>query len=255
MEHFCLVLIVLSTIQSISGQTESFPIHECEFNKTSGICAFDDIRLTKTLVKYRPTVKNVKEVHLGGVFGVIGSRMDIFTSDICNAFPKVKKINADHLAISVLEDNSFENCHELEHLKMSYNRLTQLNNTNLFKNNLKLKIVHFYANRLTVINPDTFNHLTMLEDLSFGINNIYNFPIEDFSTNTHLKNLYVDQNDFNDINETIILKKFPKLTYIHICPNKDIKDERMVKILSFFKEKGIDTNGDKCNKTIYYDDI
>lgn len=238
--HFTL-LIHISTTWS-----QTYPIYDCSLDEAGSVCTFSDIQLTETEPRYQPTVKDVTELNLGGIIPTEGSRMRVFTSDTCYAFPYVKKINADYLGITELERGAFESCSELEELKMSYNHLIDLSDQNLFKNNTKLRILHFYGNRIHTVDPRVFSHLTELEELSFGINSLATFPIGMFGTFNKLKKLYIDHNLFPDIEEKEFKNKFPNLEYIHICPNSKISSERMEELLSYFKSVDVRTNDNDC---------
>lgn len=242
---FCAILIASEVLSDNSSRIPSNPSYGCDLSST-GLCQFYGISLTSTSTKYQPTVSGVTDIHMGGSSSSGGSKMTKFTSDLCYAFPYIYSINADYLGISSIDSDAFSDCSWLHTLKFSYNSLTSLSDVNVFKTTKIMKILHFYANKITTIDPAVINDLVALEELSFGANNLVDFPIERFNTFNRMKKLYLDNNQFTDINEVEIMRKFPNLEYFHICPNTRISSSRMSSILSYMNSKGVNTNSQDC---------
>lgn len=242
-----LFLIISCVIAAINASRAVFPVHSCSLQHSSpGVCKFNDVQLNQNEPKFQPTVTNITEVDLGGEFGETGSHIHTFTSDICYAYPGVKKINADYLGIKMFGVGAFDDCHDLEELKLSYNDLSSLTNVNLFKHNRQLRVLHFYRSHLQMIDPEVFDPVSKLEELSFGSNSLTLFPAQGFNYFYQMKALFVQGNRFADLNDTEIMRKFPNLKSIQLCPNDNINVIRMANIIAYFKSNGVETNEIDC---------
>lgn len=232
---FSLILAIIALFNGTLA-VETPPVYGCALNRTTGVCTFTNIRLTKTSIHYKPTVINVEEITFDN------STMEIFTSDTCNAFPHLKGIWAEMLEANVLNSDALENCPNLEYFTMTASNLENITDVNLFKNNPNLKIAAFSANQITSIDPDVFNHLSKLAILNLAGNKLKRFPIDTFSTMDSLLHLHIDKNEFEDLDELEVMKKFPKLVEIHLCSNDNIPPSRLDELVSFFTQKGVKTN-------------
>jgi hypothetical protein len=71
----------------------------------------------------------------------------------------------------VVGENAFNNLTELKWIDLRFNDIEYLNKI-IFKNNLKLEYVGFYANKIKMINPKFFENLNNLIEVKFDGGNI-----------------------------------------------------------------------------------
>lgn len=96
---------------------------------------------------------------------ILSTRIEVFTSDFCNAFPNLRNITANRLSIKRIDKNAFENCLELKKLSMSGNKIEYLDN-NLFRKNSKLQFLKFDNNPIKYVTADVFKNMGLLYELS-----------------------------------------------------------------------------------------
>lgn len=194
-------------------------------------------------------IEYFEHVSLGGRF--FESRMQNFTCDICDAFRKVKKIDACCLGLEKIHHNAFYNCPHLESVGLISNLLTSLD-PGLFQHNSKMKRIYLKRNHLITIDANLFNNSPWWEVISLEHNHLRNFPVENIIRLYDLEYLRLNNNDLKDIDETSLSDKFPNMKLFQLCPNPGIRYTRFTMIFEHLEENGIGiTKMDKCGDDFF----
>ena len=107
-------------------------------------------------------------------------------SNINNESENVKSVEFSNLKIATLDPGIFINLINLEHIDMSNNAITELNES-IF-NGLKLKTINFSYNSITKLKPTIFSCLSStLEEINFKMNKLKILESKIFSDLVNLK--------------------------------------------------------------------
>jgi hypothetical protein len=107
-------------------------------------------------------------------------------SNINNESENVKSAKFSNLKIITLDPGIFTNLNNLEHIDMSNNAITELNES-IF-NGLKLKTINFSYNSITKLKPTIFSCLSStLEEINFKMNKLKILESKMFSDLDNLK--------------------------------------------------------------------
>ncbi|XP_063699610.1 uncharacterized protein LOC134830150 [Culicoides brevitarsis] len=156
---------------------ESLPIYTLNcFSEESGFCVAQEIKLNETHRHFRPAstipADMVKIISLGGhppmksQYRRPSSEMHTLTSDLCQAFPNLKIIDAKYLNLQNIEEDALRDCVNLEAINLAANNLQEIN-VNLFKNNKNLEKIRMEDNSFTKIDLSLFEELRHLNELGF----------------------------------------------------------------------------------------
>ena len=142
----------------------------------------------------------------------------------------VLNVHLGHNAITYIGSNVFSNCINLNSLFMAFNKLSILNNSNLFSNATKITQIYLQNNQLTYIREGLFNYLTNLQVLVLNNNILSSIDIEVFSL-INLQILSVNMNQ---------LEKVYNLSSKHI-QLLDFSDNKIREIPKGFLTSCVDT--------------
>lgn len=212
-------------------------------------CAFENLHLNRTHPYFQThgdrSSSRIIAVDLGGNQNKTqGSKLEILTNDICNAFSNLKEIWSIYLDLHEIQQDAFESCTRLEELYLYGNNLKNLDKS-VFKKNSNLKEIWLNDNQLETINVEIFSHTPILEKLSLAENFLTEINMEEFPKLAHLSNLYLHSNQLSNIDEEKLVEKFPNLQGIRLCPN-DFSSTRLNELKLFFNLKHIMTDLDRC---------
>lgn len=211
-----------------------------------GRCHFYDMNLNKTHPNFQPKSDTRNRYVFGVDFsGKNGSTIHTMTDDICNTFHFTKSIAASELKLFNIDENALYKCTKLESIFLYRNNITHLKK-DVFKNNKKLKLLEISYNQFTSIDPSIFENLSSLEKLVLDGNSLREFPVKNMRQLNQLSSLHLAHNKLRDLDEQEIIKKFPKLKYLHFCPNNEIPKDRLASLVWFFTSKSIHVNYVNC---------
>ncbi|XP_055920158.1 insulin-like growth factor-binding protein complex acid labile subunit [Eupeodes corollae] len=122
----------------------------------------------------------------------------------------------------------------VEVLDLAFNRIKKLKRHS-FKRYGKIKYLLLYENMIQSVEPETFAHLSSLQEIDLSNNALLTIPLEIFQLPS-LRNLYVDSNDLINLNND--LKRLEKpiqapLEYFNVaeCGLQDLPDIGIVPYL------------------------
>lgn len=120
---FELFLIVIVYVLSVA-QSNEIPTYKCK-HESNGFCYFNSINLTTGNPNFLPTSDRnpVTKVDLGG-WSQFGSRLEVLTNDICNAFPEIEVLYGNSVSLTAINHNALEKCRRLTEISLSDNKLT-----------------------------------------------------------------------------------------------------------------------------------
>lgn len=155
--------------------------------------------LTEVQLKVIPTQIFQKFLNLKELL-VIGSgsrqnNLEVIQQNSFVGASNLKVIFFLTMIISRLEDNTFLECRNLEHLKIILSEISFIS-ANAFNGLDNLISIDFSSNRIAELNPEIFNHMPKLESLKLSSNDLATISANIFSTAI---NLVILQLDFNGI--------------------------------------------------------
>lgn len=224
----------------VPGTDPGIPEFQCTVGE-DGWCRFN-INLLKEQRKFQPSASvpndQVKQV----IFDA--STIPVFGSDICETFPNVEGIWLENVEIEEFTVDALKECKKLNWFRLVRNPLTDLPR-DIFKYNLKLKIVYIEQSPIKEIKEEWFIHLTELEQVSVAGTNIEYFPLEILRNAADLTRLLMYSNNLIDIDVKLILQQFPILNEV-LYRNNLISCSRLQQINDAFRarEVYINTAGD-----------
>ncbi len=192
---------------------------------------FSQPRILKLLKKHYFLKKNDLEelsvadyIEIHGQPGILDGLVDLCEKNLTSLYGIDQIASKDSIASLFLGDNFLEACIEMEdadlfagftHLKglsLSGNRLTNLPN-NFFKHLNSLALLKLSRNRLTTIDPTTFQELTHLKALWLDNNHIQTLPANIFKNLLSLEMLSLESNCLDSLDPAIFcnLVHFKKL--------------------------------------------
>lgn len=115
----------------------------------------------------------------------------------------------------------------VEVLDLAYNRIKKLKRHS-FERYGKIKYLLLYDNMIQFVEPDTFSHLSSLQEIDLSNNALLSIPLEIFQLPS-LRNLYVDSNELINLNSDLRSLEKPiqaPLEYLNVadCGLQDIPD-------------------------------
>lgn len=227
----------------------------CVLNKRTRaqICSFPEgTHITEDNPHFTPMSGNLIPREVAGI--IINNRtdvtMEVLTSDLCDTFNNVVSINAMSINLNSIDRNAFNRCPNLKFVYFSNNTLTTLDQT-LFKLNPKINGILLDNNRLTTFDPMVIYNLKNLVFLDISGNQIREFPIRQMPIVRSMEMLAISNNQITDIDEQELLNKFPKLSFLELCPNQLISRERLRELNNFFTQRSVKTNLNVCEQLYY----
>lgn len=196
-------------------------------------CTLHDLNLNETHPYFLPVVE--PSSFNGTIFQQVTMEgtVAILTNDVCTYFRSLLRYFASGLGLIAVHKDAFEACFHLEELHLRANQLTKLD-FKIFSNNLMLLSIDLSSNQFQDINPFWFNSTPKIGGINLRANRITNLPIDDFPVLRQMTQFYIFDNQLTDLNETIILMKFPFLQWIEIDYNF-LSCSRQNQLKSFFE--------------------
>lgn len=226
MSRALIISTIFFLVFVIKSEAKDIPSFTCAVRGNT--CIFHNLNTTKDYPFFIPVADNddveIKELDLGGQHG---SKMYTLTHDICNAFPKINQLVANHLDLVQINLHALERCTELVSLNFEHNSIDFLPpfvfNTSQYVR--KLKLGH---NQLIKLHPQALAGLVNLEDLDIRHNKLKYFPDRHVAPLPSLWELHISNNALTDFPVDFIHRRFPNLTYIHLQYNIIACDRRRV---------------------------
>lgn len=115
----------------------------------------------------------------------------------------------------------------VEILDLSYNRIRKLKK-NSFERYGSIKYLLLYDNMIQSVEPDTFAHMSSLQEIDISNNALLTIPLEIFQLPS-LRNIYADSNDLINLTSDLVKLKKPiqaPLEYLNVadCGLEDLPD-------------------------------
>lgn len=150
--------------------------------------------------------------------------------EICRGDIKyLKELNLGALGIEDL--TGIENLTSLEKLSLWENKVSDISTISGLT---KLKSLDLAANKIRILTPGIFSKLNRLEELVLDNNELTTIRDNAFDGLISLKNLHLESNNINNINEVYKLKKLEELFIRDNVTIKDITALRSLKKLKTF---------------------
>lgn len=198
---------------SLLYQTEALQCKKGDHRDTDSICTLTGVRTNKTHRYFNLTPSDeVKYVSFNN------SVMHTFTRQVCDRFPNLHEIHAQALSLEKISVTAFGSCRNLMGIFFDFNFLETLD-ARLFERNDKLEFISFTYNSLRKVDGRLFQPLIFLEMLFLHNNFLTELPLQDFPELPELKYLKFDYNDITDLDERMLILKFPKLRTVDFSMN------------------------------------
>lgn len=246
MSSLSIILIIITSTVIIFSESKDIPSFTCAVRGNN--CIFHNLNTTEDYPFFIPVADNdnieIKEVDLGGQHG---SKVYTLTDDICNAFPKLRELVANHLDMAQIYLHALDMCTSLVSLNLEHNNIYYIppflfNTSQLIK---KLKLGH---NQLIQLHPQALEGLKNLEDLDLRHNKLKTFPDRHSAPLPSLWELHISNNALTDFPVDFVHRRFPNLTYIHLQYNIIACETRRV-LQVRFDHAGIGVFfDDRCNQ-------
>lgn len=144
--------------------------------------------------------------------------MHIYTAELCKTFPFLKRLYAERLSITQIQNFALHECKLLTDVSFRVNELESVAE-NLFQGSPNLQFISFEDNRLKSINAKAFLPVTHLQALHLGGNHLAELPINHFPIMQHLTYLSIHSNILTDLDEQNLVHRLPELKQIYIQDN------------------------------------
>lgn len=128
----------------------------------------------------------------------------IYFNDLTD-FNNLEYLNLENNLITSIQTNAFSSLFKLETLCLSFNLISSFeNDLNIFSFLTSLKYLSLKANRIEFIPSLLFKNLPKLETIDLSSNRIYSLEKYSFFNLAYLRNLHLEENEFNIhmVNET-----------------------------------------------------
>jgi Leucine-rich repeat (LRR) protein len=114
-------------------------------------------------------------------------------SVICKQFPNLRRIYISTSFIQIVNEESFEDCLDLQHISLPGNEIIQIPDFT-FANNQNLRVVEFFNNHINFIGANAFGS-GALTDFDVGLNRLREFnPQWLANSRSTIINLFFEQN-------------------------------------------------------------
>lgn len=200
------------------------------------ICTFSGVNTSESSLNFNPFASDNKTVDVEWI-NFDKSKMHTFTEEPCKVFPNLHILKAENLAMEYIASNSLYECKNLIQVFFAHNKLEMVDN-NLFKENLNLSIIDFQNNNLKSIDGRMFEPVKQLSSLSLSENFLTQLPLGQFPTLKKMFQLHIHTNDLTNLDEQVLLQKFPNLTII-LMHNNLFECGRLRIIIDTLNKSGI----------------
>ena len=103
-------------------------------------------------------------------------------------------LNLENNLISILDKDSFDSLVNLEYLSLALNRISNLDNADLFRNLLNLKELNLSSNFIEILNGNFLRNLNKLVTIDLSSNGIFLVKNYSFNSLANLKHLHLNNN-------------------------------------------------------------
>lgn len=173
--------------------------------------------------------------------------IELFTSDLCDAFPTLKTFYAKGLKMKKIDANAFKSCTDLRYFHFDNNNLSDLNYT-MFDNAKMLQGVVLKNNQIKHIHPKLLYDKQWLIFLDLSNNLLTELPLDDMINLRGVQILTLHSNQFEDLDEVKLHQIFPGITSLNMCPNDKLSRTRIEQMDEYFKSKRVSFNANKCTQ-------
>lgn len=197
-------------------------------------CVFYDIQTTEDNPLFHPNSSDSKftphvEFH--------NSQMHTLTDELCIAFPSLRILKLEHLAMHKIKELALALCKNLMNVSFYNNSLGVLD-VPVFKSTQPMQYLTFTDNKLTKISPIILEGLNELTYFSVHYNFLIEFPVHKIRQLFRLNALLVSENNLTDLDEQELIYKFPNLTSIQVASNR-FDCDRLKTMLGTFRRNKI----------------
>lgn len=217
---------------SRSSTAEEIPIYNCVYE--DDWCTFHNLTISRPETVFKLTADNVQNITK---LRFNNSSIHTWTSHVCETFPNLVSLEIDQVYLREIAVGALDNCSNLEVISFWTNQLTRFDRDN-FRYTYKLKEINVQSNKIYYIHPETFNHLANLEVLSLNENLLKKFPVDKMNRLEKLRLIYLDTNDLEDLDDELLVEKFPGLSTVYMDDN-NFDCDRLKEILNTFAAKNI----------------
>lgn len=176
--QFCIFAVVLLVTHHVHCEMKPTLYCKRSIKVYPDVCVLEDVYVTRDSLGFIPVATNSSNILK---VQVKSYKMDVLTSDICNAFPNVMSIDVQNLDIKEVDKDAFENCTKLEALSLQNNSLVTLDR-NLFSKNQQLKVLKLSDNPLVHVEAEMFKDLWDLKKIEMQNNHLLDFDAETLRT-------------------------------------------------------------------------
>lgn len=163
------------------------------------------------------------------------------TKDLCEEFPNLQTLNIEPKTVTNIDEDAFESCAQLSHLSIVSNNLHELN-SHLFERNYELQFLEMTGNhQMKQIDGAVLKFTKKLRELRLTSNELEQFSLESIPKLEYLKYLDLSCNYLTDLDENLLLEKFPVLKHVLLDHNL-FECERLVAILEKFRTREVNVS-------------
>lgn len=201
----------------------------CRLNSRNW-CVFYNISTNNTHSFFEPSYPDRSNVEL---IAFNYSMIPILTSELCETFPKLRSLALDECFLNQIQDAALSSCTNLVGFDIRDNFVTEIN-PYLFVNNSKIRRIDFSYNKLKHIDVKMFRSTKNLEILLLINNYLFHFDVVGIPKLEKLRELYLNFNNLLDLDEKVLINRFPKLKRLGLkgnlfeCQNLD----SMIKVIN-----------------------
>lgn len=199
-----------------------------------GCCVFKNIFTSELEPSFNPNQSKVTAVTK---VQFENSKIPIFTNELCETFPNLENIEAVELSLIRINIGALDRCRMLTSLNFSTNKLTGIPEY-FFRYNLDLTFVSFQQNIFKKFDFKLVSHLRELNWIILDENWLTSSTFTELPYLEKLTTISISKNEIEDLNETEIKRKFPKLNTFYIEDNP-FNCDRLLEILKVFQKKNV----------------
>lgn len=224
--NFCFILYW--TFNICDGQDEKLKQKEEQVKNFTNVSPTLSYPITDS---QSPEVLNARKLH---------------KTDDCFKNPEIQNLDMSSRDLSVVPHGSFDDCHHLYQIILCQNTLTTLP-SDIFAYNFYLKSITMSSNNLTSVDPVWFESCALtLEHLDLSNNSLIRLPLARFPKMSNMKRFLFSQNRVVDLDEALIVAKFPQVKHIAFQFNQ-IGCWRHKALLKYFEDICVSTDSKGFN--------
>ena len=186
-------------------------IEENAFADTVDLIFLD---LDNLKLKHLPTRMHLPNMH---IFHIKYGLLESLPEDICQQFPNLQIIEAEHNQITRLP--SFKGCRRMESLYFSHNNLTTIDHDTLYQL-FYLRLLQLDYNRIENLTEGIFRDTGNLEYLHLQGNNLTSLPKDLFKNTTLLIHLDLSHNQLETLDNEMFLNNAKHLSILELNNNR-----------------------------------